>query len=291
MVEESKREVRNNCIEEWQRMQHELDLERIKRLRPIDDDFMRCLFRDDLPLVQEVLRTITGLHDLTLFVSETQRDLHRLAGARSVELDVWGVDSRGGWHNIEIQRGYDPDPHRARYHSAAMDVEALDAGMPFSSLPEQWVIFIMEHDPFGEGAGTYLFERSRSNGSGLHDGTHILYANASYRADDELGWLMEDLCQFDPARMHTELLRKRVEYFKEEPEGVAQMCEIIEEMREETKQFWMQQGIEQGIEQGSQLTLLDNVRSMVHKLGVSAQNALEILDVPKADWARYLSML
>lgn len=246
---------------------------------PIDDNFMRCLFKDDLDLAQEVLRTITGMDDLTLVKAETQRDLRRLAGARSVELDVWGADSKGGWHDIEVQRGYEPDPRRARYHSAAMDVETLDAGMPFSSLPEQWVVFIMEHDPFGKGEGTYLFERTCGESDGLDGGTHILYANASYRAENKLGRLMGDFCESDPSKMQTDALRKRVEYYKGEPEGVGEMCEILEEMCDEARQV------------GAEQTMLESVRSIVKNLHLTAEEALRALDVPKSDWPCYLSML
>lgn len=35
------------------------DLQRLRDLRPIDDDFMRCLFKDNIPLAEFVLRIIT----------------------------------------------------------------------------------------------------------------------------------------------------------------------------------------------------------------------------------------
>ena len=35
---------------------HQEDLQRLRGFRPIDDTFMRCLFRDNLPLAQFVLR-------------------------------------------------------------------------------------------------------------------------------------------------------------------------------------------------------------------------------------------
>ena len=38
--------------------QHEENLRRIKALRPIDDNFMQVLFRNDRPLAQMVLRII-----------------------------------------------------------------------------------------------------------------------------------------------------------------------------------------------------------------------------------------
>lgn len=46
--------------EERKRRHHQEDLQRLREFRPIDDTFMRCLFRNDLPLVELVLRIITG---------------------------------------------------------------------------------------------------------------------------------------------------------------------------------------------------------------------------------------
>ena len=59
---------------------HEEDLQRLRGFRPIDDTFMRCLFRDNLPLAEFVLRIILDKPDLRLIRSETQRDLILLSG-------------------------------------------------------------------------------------------------------------------------------------------------------------------------------------------------------------------
>ena len=45
---------------------HEEDLIRLRGFRPIDDTFMRVLFRDNLPLAEYVLRLLTGKPDLRL---------------------------------------------------------------------------------------------------------------------------------------------------------------------------------------------------------------------------------
>ena len=47
------------------------DLARLRGLRPIDDDFMRCIFRDNIPLAQMVLRIVTGISDLKIIRLET----------------------------------------------------------------------------------------------------------------------------------------------------------------------------------------------------------------------------
>ena len=58
-----------------QKLQRQKDLEddlrRLETFRPIDDTFMRVLFRNNLPLAEVVLRIITGKDDLHLISEET----------------------------------------------------------------------------------------------------------------------------------------------------------------------------------------------------------------------------
>lgn len=39
------------------------DLAKLRGLRPMDDDFMRCMFHNNAPLAQFVLRILTGKPD------------------------------------------------------------------------------------------------------------------------------------------------------------------------------------------------------------------------------------
>ena len=127
-------------LEEQKRQE---DLQRLRGLRPIDDDFMRCLFKDNIPLVELVLRIITGKPDLIITNCQTQKDMKRLGGARSICLDAYGTDTAGKKYDMEIQReDKGADPHRARYHSSVMGVENLDARQDFSKLPDTYTIFI-----------------------------------------------------------------------------------------------------------------------------------------------------
>ncbi|MCM1579308.1 MAG: hypothetical protein NC078_10965, partial [Ruminococcus sp.] len=61
-----------------------------------------------------VLRIFTGQEDLIVTSNETQYDLKHLQGARSICFDVLATDSKGRcssatdskgrWHNLEVQR-------------------------------------------------------------------------------------------------------------------------------------------------------------------------------------------
>ena len=47
--------------------------------------------------------------------------------------------------------------------------------------------------------------------------------------------LMHDFFCTDPDDMHFKQLADKVRYFKEDEKGVAAMCKVMEDMREETK--------------------------------------------------------
>ena len=71
---------------------HQEDLDRLRSFRPMDDTFMRGLFKENLPLAELVLRIITGKPDLILTKCETQADMKRVTGARSICLDAYATD-------------------------------------------------------------------------------------------------------------------------------------------------------------------------------------------------------
>jgi len=53
---------------------------------------MRCLFKNNIPLAELVLRIIKNKQDLIITDCQTQKDMKRLAGARSICLDAYGTD-------------------------------------------------------------------------------------------------------------------------------------------------------------------------------------------------------
>ena len=216
--------------------QHQEDLQRLRLLRPIDDDFMRCLFKDNIPLAEFVLRIITDKPDLIITDCETQKDMKRLAGARSICLDAYGTDSAGKKYDLEVQRqDKGADPHRARYHSSVMDIENLHSGREFKELPDTYTIFIIEKDFYGQGEAVYPIERiNLATGKFFEDGEHILYVNSEYRGDSAIGKLMHDFNCTRADDMNFELMANRTRYLKENPKGVSEMCKIMEDMRIES---------------------------------------------------------
>ena len=125
----------------------ERTLARIQKFCLMHDVFMRVCLDGNIAAVQLVLRIVLKKPDLVVLSARTQHELQSLHGTRSLRLDVLARDSANRLYNLEIQRR-DVDPERGRAHSAVLDSSSLEAGEDFSRLPETWVIFIMERDPF-----------------------------------------------------------------------------------------------------------------------------------------------
>ena len=257
-------DMREKEQEERERRRRE-DLARLSSLRPIDDDFMRCLFKDNIPLAQLVLRIITQKDDLEVISLETQRDMKRLVGARSICLDAYAEDSQGKKYDLEIQRADSGAcVQRARYHSGAMDVENLDAGQDFSELPDTYTIFITENDVFSRGKALYRVERYNIDADEFfNDGEHIIYVNGGFRDDSDIGRLMHDFCCTDPNDMYYKQFRDTSRYLKTSQEGVNAMCKVFEEIRDEGIAIGIQQGLQQGMQQGREEMKLDFAKKLL----------------------------
>ena len=247
-------------------------LDVIETYRPMDDVFMRNIFRESPELVEMVLRIIIDKPDLQVIRSETQADLIRITGSRGLCLDVYATDDAGKKYYVEVQKeSSDMKPERARYHASAMDVENSWHGMTFDQLPDTYVIFISEKDYFVRKQPVYAIRRTVDDDNSLfNDGSNILYVNGEYRDDTMIGKLMHDFNCCNPKDMLIPELSKRTEYLKTNKKEVEHMCKQLKEMEE------------RGIEKGKILTLIQlviekdlSVEKAVAKSGLSFEEFLK----------------
>ena len=88
----------------------------------------------------------------------------------------------------------------------------------------------------GKGKPLYRIERRiEETGELFNDGEHIIYVNGADRdSSTALGRLMHDFFCTDPDDMNYQQLAKKARFFKENEEGKAAMCKVLEDMRNET---------------------------------------------------------
>ena len=211
----------------------QMKLQRIRGFRLMDDDFMSVCLKDSPEAANRILGIILGKPDIKVTKVETQVEMRNLYG-RSIRLDMKAQD-KDGVYNCEIQRAdKGATPRRARYHGSLLDANQTVTGALYEDIPETYIIFITEKDHFGKGKPIYRFERiCEETGIHLNDGLHIIYVNGEYRGNDDIGWLMHDFSCTKSDEIHYTELAERVRYFKEDEEGVRNMCRSIEEMLKE----------------------------------------------------------
>ena len=267
-------------LEKTKEQLHEEDLQRIRGFRLMDDDFMTACFSDSPECTELVLRIIMDKPDLKVTNVTVQKTLKNLQG-RSLRLDIDAVDSENRQYDIEVQRSdKGAQPRRARYHSSLMDANTLNVGEDFELLPELYVVFITENDVFGLGRPIYEIGRRIIDGNlSFDDGSHIIFVNGANESETALGKLMHDFRCTDPDDMNYADLAERARYFKEDPEGVANMCKAIEEMREEAAA------------NAREKTTLEAIRNLMKNVEWSAKEAMDALGIAVADQAKYLPML
>lgn len=226
------------------------DLERIRQLCLMDDDFMTVVF-EDIPCAELLLQVILERDDLSVREVKSQVELKNPYG-RSVRLDIQSIDEAGRLYNIEVQRKDEGAiPRRARYNSSLIDIHMTKAGEGYTDLNETYVIFITEHDVLKRNLPIYHIDRViRETDDLFDDGSHIIYVNGQIKNDTALGRLMHDFFCKDADEMYNPILANRVRYFKEEEKGVDRMSGVLEEMRQEVARKSKLEGIEEGIEKG-----------------------------------------
>lgn len=209
--------------------------EKISRFTLMDDAFFMACFANDLACTEFILKILLDKDDLTVTKATTQYTMKNIHGHSST-LDVLAIDSNHIHYNIEVQRNDEgADPKRARYYSSLIDSNTLPPGTDYSLLTESYVIFITENDVLKKGRPIYHIDRTiAETGDNFGDDSHIIYVNAAFVDDSQLGKLMQDFQCANPNNMNYPILAQKTRLFKEDTKGEKQsMYKITEELLEE----------------------------------------------------------
>lgn len=251
----------------------------LKDLTIFHDIFMRNVFKQK-ECTEYVLQIIMGKRDLKVIDQVIQMDFKNLQG-RSAIMDCVALDNKGKKYDIEIQQaGENADPKRARYYSGLMDMNTIDPGEDFTSLPESYVIFITRDDTLGYDKPIYHIDRIiREVEEDFKDESHIIYVNSSRRDNTELGQLMRDLHCKDSKDIQSSVLAQRVFELKETQKGVETMCREMDQIYAAGAEFGETKGLAKGVTVGE----LKKAKEIALKMYIQKRPVEEIaslLEVP-----------
>ena len=262
---------------------------RIASMTMYDNAMMRCVFSDprNYPLVEYLIMLLTGkslrVREVKVRSVEVERMSKRFLHSRTVFFDVLAEDEQGNMYNFEIQR--EPrgmDGRRMRFHSAAIDSEMLCQGEGFEALKESFVIVFSEKDMFRMGEPFYVLDRKIVGSGGsdygpLGDGSHIIVVNGSYAGEDELGRVLLDFKNPRPSMMSCEIMRRAVEYYKEEKEGMMSLFYTYDSLDEEERRYLHEKGLKEGIEIGTEKGIVIGAEKQLESVVIeSFKNSIPI---------------
>jgi len=117
---------------------------------------------------------------------------------KGVRLDVYARDEKNTRYDVEMQVVREELGKRSRYYHSQMDMDLLLSGQTYDELPEAYVIFICDFDPFGQRKYCYTFENRCLELSQLSmgDGSRSLFLNTRGENREEISEEVEAFLTF-----------------------------------------------------------------------------------------------
>ncbi len=108
---------------------------------------------------------------------------------KGVRLDIYAKDENNTHYNVEMQvLNQTSLGKRARYYHSQIDMELLLSGLSYAELPDTYVIFICDFDPFGRKKYRYTQKKNCKEVQDLcmEDGAHTIFLSTKGENADEV---------------------------------------------------------------------------------------------------------
>ena len=177
---------------------------------------------------------------------------------KGVRLDIYAEDENHTHYNVEMQvKKKTALGKRSRYYHSQMVMEALASGEDYETLPDTFVIFVCDFDPFGEHLYCYTFgnECRENKNVKLDDGSYTIFLSTRGENEEEVPAELVRFLKFvtaDLEESEEDFQDKLVKQFQETIHNIKtdrEMGErymIFEEMLREEKQEGRQEGLLEG---------------------------------------------
>ena len=212
---------------------------------------------------------------------------------KGVRLDVYAKDEKNTRYNIEMQVLKQPAlGRRSRYYQSQMDMELLAKGCEYEELPDSYVIFLCDFDPFGEGKYRYTFRTAceETKKVSLKDGRCIMFLNTCGEDEQDVPKELVSFLRF----VHADLKESQKDFQDDYVRQVQKSVIHIKENREMEERFMLlelllqderregrKEGREEGRKEGRKAGELEGAQEMLqmalNRFGELSENLLKTL--------------
>ena len=190
---------------------------------------------------------------------------------KGVRLDVYAKDGNNTRYNVEMQVLKQPAlGRRSRYYQSQMDMELLAKGCEYEELPDSYVIFLCDFDPFGERKYRYTFRTAceETKKVSLKDGRCIMFLNTCGEDEEDVPKELVSFLRF----VHADLKESQKDFQDDYVRQVQKSVTHIKGSREMEERFMLleellkdehRQGVQEGIQKGIQKGELKATREIL----------------------------
>ena len=204
---------------------------------------------------------------------------------KGVRLDVYAKDENNTRYNIEMQVLKQPAlGRRSRYYQSQMDMELLLKGCEYAELPDSYVIFLCDFDPFRKGKYRYTFWTAceETEKASLKDGRCIMFLNTRGENAEEVPKELVSFLKF----VHADLKESQKDFQDDYVRQVQKSVTHIRESREMEERFMLLELLlkderREGREEGRKTGQLEEAQGMLqmalNRFGELPENLLKTL--------------
>lgn len=161
----------------------------------IKDNFMFGAVMSDEDNCRKLLELVLGMPIERVTVSKEKSIVYH-PEYKGIRLDVYAEDEKHTHYNVEMQVVKKQKlEKRTRYYHSQIDMELLAGGEEYAKLPDTYVIFICDFDPFGQGKYRYTFQNvcMEDKEMKLKDGSISVFLNTCGKNREDIS---EPLARF-----------------------------------------------------------------------------------------------
>lgn len=198
---------------------------------------------------------------------------------KGVRLDIYAEDENHTHYNVEMQvKKKTALGKRSRYYHSQMVMEALASGEDYETMPDTFVIFVCDFDPFGEHLYCYTFgnECRENKNVKLDDGSYTIFLSTRGENEEEVPAELVRFLKFvtaDLEESEEDFQDKLVKRFQETIHNIkadrkmGERYMIFEEMLREEKQEGRQEGLLEGRIEGRIEATREGIFELLEDLG------------------------
>jgi len=213
----------------------------------ISSAFMFGAVMIDPELCKEFLERVLEISIARVEVSKEKSIVYN-PEYKGVRLDIYAEDENNTRYNVEMQAlSVEAITKRARYYHAQVDMETLLSGLYYDELPDTYVIFVCDFDPFGLGLYRYTQKSicAERQGFPIEDGVRTIFLSTQGKNELEVPKELVNFLKYVTAPLeqseqnfhdeYIERLQRAVREVKQSREMGARYMSFEEHMRDQWK--------------------------------------------------------